>query len=125
MDEMIEDYETIDDVNEKLDDLSMQYFHSLEAIKTSIKNILSLHDIKFDDDLEVEDDNVFRLITSDELDSTFYLYVAIDDETVGYYVYAQIVDEEELQDIESGVEELYSFQPTSPYLLRVRHSADD
>ncbi len=120
---MIEDYETIDAINERLDELSDRVFHSVEAAEDAIDSILENFDVDFEGGLDAEEDNIFEVKCSGDMDTDLFLYVVLDREMVGYSMYAQILEEEDIQDIQDGYDPIDPL--SSPYLTRVRHSADD
>lgn len=114
------DYGTVDSINERLDELADRIFSSVDSIESVIDGIFSDHGIKFPGGLSEEEDNIFKLEGEEEL----LLYVIIDSELVGYSVFAQILEEEDIQDIqdEIDVDDVSEFPD---FLTRVRHSADD
>ena len=124
---MIEDLETVDLINEQLETFADRLFHSIEAAEKTIGDILSQFDIDFDGGLSEDEDNIFKLETANGLDSNYFLYVIIESELVGFCVFAQIVDEEDLSGLMDDLDdEEYNEMPqTSDFLKRVRRSADD
>ena len=129
---MIEDYETVDAINEKLDGLDVQVFHSLEAIEEKLNDIFEEYNVEFPGGVQ-EEDNIFKIASSGGTDTGFYLYVVVDEEMVGYSIFAQILEQEDIEEIQNTLDGFNSFedgdeeeeQQISPFLLRVRHSADD
>lgn len=112
--------DTIESINERLDELADRLFYSIEALESAVSGIFSDHGIKFPGGLSDEEDSVFKIEGADDL----FLYVIVDKELVGYSVFAQILDEEDIADIQDAVDEP-EYPGTSDFLLRVRHSADD
>jgi hypothetical protein len=111
------DYATIDSINERLDELADRHFHSIESVESTIGGIFSDHGIKFPGGLSEEEDTIFKLEGSDNL----FLYIIVDHELVGYNVFAQILQEEDIIDIQDSID----VDEFPDFLTRVRHSADD
>lgn len=114
------DYVTIDSINDRLDELADRYFSSIEGIESVISGIFSDHGIEFPGGLSEDEDSIFKLEGQDGL----FLYVVIDMELVGYSVYAQILEEGDISEIQNEISEP-EYSTTSDFLRRVRHSADD
>lgn len=123
---MIEDYESIHEVNSKLDFFEGRLFHSLDVIEKEISGIFSKFDVGFKADFTEDDEEyVYKLEAANDMPTDFYLYVLIEKELIGFVVYAQIIDEEELDNIDMFLDYTDGERGTSDYLLRVRRSADD
>ena len=114
------DYATIDSINEQLEGLADRIFSSIESIESVIDDIFTDHGIDFPGGLSEEEDNIFKLEGEEDL----FLYVIIDSELVGYSVFAQILEEEDIVDIQ-GELDIDDVNQFSDFLTRVRHSADD
>ena len=131
---MIEDYETVDAINERLDELDFQCFHSVDAIEQKLNDIFEDFDVKFPGGIDPEQDNIFKIKTSGNTETDLFLYVTVDEEMVGYSIFAQILEQEDIEEIQNTLDGFNFFedgdeeeeeQQISPFLLRVRHSADD
>jgi len=114
------DYATIDSLNERLDELADRNFSSIDAIEKTLSEIFSNHGIEFPGGLSVDEDAIFKL----EGEGDLFVYVIVDEELVGYSVFAQILEEEDIMDIQDEINEP-EYTGTSDFLTRVRHSADD
>ncbi len=117
------DYATIEIINEKLDELSHRHFSSVDAIETILHSIFTDHEIQFPGGLSVDEDTIYKIEGEDDL----FLYVVIDEEPVGYSMFAQILQQEDIIEIQGGIDVLEYTEGSSDsdFLTRVRHSADD
>lgn len=115
------DYATVEIVNEKLDELSHRHFSSVDAIETVMHSIFTDHGIHFPGGLSVDEDTIYKIEGEDDL----FLYVIIDEEPVGYSMFAQILEEDDIYDIQDEISEPEEYSGTSDFLRRVRRSADD
>jgi hypothetical protein len=112
----------IESINARLDELSHRHFHSVSAIDSAVQEILSEYDIDFPGGIDAEEDTIFNIEGEDDL----FLYVVVDQEPVGYSVYAQLLEQEDIIDIQDGIDGMGSYENIGvDFLTRVRHSADD
>jgi len=115
-------YDMVDAINEKLDNLSDRHFHSIDAIDSVISEIFSDHGISFPGGIDSEEDTIFKIEGQEDL----FLYVVVDEEVVGYTVYAQILEQQDIIEIQDALDGLESYENIGvDFLTRVRHSADD
>jgi hypothetical protein len=115
------DYGVVEAINAKFDELSDRHFHSIDAIDSTISGIFSHHGISFPGGIDSEEDTIFQIEGEEDL----FLYVVLDHEVVGYTVYAQLLEEEDIIDVQDGIDALEDYENTDDFLTRVRHSADD
>ena len=114
------DYATIEMVNQKLDELSHTNFSSVDAIETAMNSIFTDHEIEFPGGLSVDEDTIYKIEGEDDL----FLYVVIDEEPIGYSLFAQILQQEDIVDIQDSID-VDEYSDGIDFLTRVRHSADD
>lgn len=115
-------YDVVESINAKLDELSDRHFHSIESIDSTISGIFSDNGMDFSGGIDSEEDTIFQIQGEDNL----FLYVVLDQEVVGYTVYAQLLEQEDIVEIQDGIDALEDYESSSSdFLTRVRHSADD
>ncbi len=115
-------YAAVESINAKLDELSDRHFHSLDAIDKVISEIFSDYGISFDGGIDSEEDTIFKIEGEDDL----FLYVVVDQEVVGYTIYAQLLEQEDIAEVQDAIDGLEEYENVGyDFLTRVRHSADD
>lgn len=116
----------LDQINFEFDTLLAKKFADKHLIAQTIRHILEKYGILMPL-LDMSEDEYLFALEKDGVDE-LYLYIVIDEDEMGNWdAYAQIVDNDELDmlsDMDISDEKVETTYP-SPFILRVRHSADD
>ena len=113
----------ISDINAELEMLHDRHFASVENISKDVESILAAFEIGFPGIDDSEEDYIFKIETAEGDETEYYLYVIVDPEPVGFSVFAQILEWEDIIDIQEV--SLDVGLDVTDFLTRVRHSADD
>jgi len=113
----------ISEINDGLESLHDRHFASIENISKELESILAPFDVDFPGIDDSEEDYIFKIETAEGDETEYYLYVIVDSEPVGFSVFAQILEWEDIIDIQEV--SLDVGLDVTDFLTRVRHSADD
>lgn len=125
--------EDVEQINMRLTEIEDRLFSTKKQALDLIGNILTKYEVEYDfSDVDVGEDELFYNIqTSDGIPAYFHIVFDVDSRTGLVAAYAQIVDEEEVDELlaDEDMPEV-KFQPiadnsTTPYLRQTRRSDDD
>ena len=126
--------EDVEQINMRLTEIEDRLFSTKKQALDLIGNILTKYEVEYDfSDVDVGEDELFYNIqTSDGIPAYFHIVFDVDSKTGLVAAYAQIVNEEELDELLATedmpvveVQPVADYWTTTPYLRQTRRSDDD
>lgn len=126
--------EDVEQINMRLTEIEDRLFSTKKQALDLIGNILTKYEVEYDfSDVDAGEDELFYNIqTADGIPAYFHIVFDVDSKTGFVAAYAQIVDEEELDELlatedmpEVEIQPVEDYWTTTPYLRQTRRTEDD